>query len=286
MASAMFMLAERCPNSSEDERLQQHYNSITFSVDNESKSVPAPFLSKTYELVDDPTTNHIVSWSSSDDGNGTTFVVWRPPEFARDLLPKYFKHSNFSSFVRQLNTYGFKKIVTDRWEFANEFFRKGKRELMSEIHRRRSPHHHQNQSQQLYLQEQENIFHGCSWPVMDTSPPVLLPMSPDPLKHNTNNCDILVSLSEDNQNLRKKNLMLLSELAHMKSLYNDIIYFIQNNVAPISPSSSEHVLSSPSCHGVAKTGLGRAEEHNGTVKLFGVSLCGRKRYHHLNNNHQ
>jgi hypothetical protein len=43
----------------------------------------------------------IISWN--DDGS--TFVVWRPAEFARDLLPKYFKHNNFSSFVRQLNTY-------------------------------------------------------------------------------------------------------------------------------------------------------------------------------------
>ncbi|VAH27485.1 unnamed protein product [Triticum turgidum subsp. durum] len=65
------------------------------------KPVPAPFLTKTYQLVDDPCTDHIVSWGEDD----ATFVVWRPPEFARDLLPNYFKHNNFSSFVRQLNTY-------------------------------------------------------------------------------------------------------------------------------------------------------------------------------------
>jgi len=73
---------------------------ILLSLDTH-KSVPAPFLTKTYQLVDDPATDHIVSWGEDD----TTFVVWRPPEFARDLLPNYFKHNNFSSFVRQLNTY-------------------------------------------------------------------------------------------------------------------------------------------------------------------------------------
>ena len=66
------------------------------------KAVPAPFLTKTYQLVDDSATDHIVSWG---DDRVSTFVVWRPPEFARDILPNYFKHNNFSSFVRQLNTY-------------------------------------------------------------------------------------------------------------------------------------------------------------------------------------
>lgn len=61
----------------------------------------APFLTKTYQLVDDQSSNHIVSWGEND----TTFVVWKPLEFAKDLLPNYFKHNNFSSFVRQLNTY-------------------------------------------------------------------------------------------------------------------------------------------------------------------------------------
>ena len=66
-----------------------------------SGSTPPPFLSKTYEMVDDPSTDSIVSWSPTNN----SFVVWSPPEFAGDLLPKHFKHNNFSSFVRQLNTY-------------------------------------------------------------------------------------------------------------------------------------------------------------------------------------
>lgn len=65
-----------------------------------SGSLP-PFLSKTYEMVDDSSTDSVVSWSA----NNKSFIVWNPPEFARDLLPKYFKHNNFSSFIRQLNTY-------------------------------------------------------------------------------------------------------------------------------------------------------------------------------------
>lgn len=75
-------------------------DNMVFTMESQ-KSVPAPFLTKTYQLVDDPQTDHIVSWGDDE----TTFVVWRPPEFARDLLPNFFKHNNFSSFVRQLNTY-------------------------------------------------------------------------------------------------------------------------------------------------------------------------------------
>lgn len=68
---------------------------------------PAPFLSKTYDLLEerdnyeDHGVKKIVSWNA--EGNG--FVVWSPAEFSELMLPKYFKHNNFSSFIRQLNTY-------------------------------------------------------------------------------------------------------------------------------------------------------------------------------------
>lgn len=60
----------------------------------------------THSFTQDTTINHIISWTSSSD----SFNIKNISHFTETVLPRFFKHNNFSSFIRQLNMYGFRKI--------------------------------------------------------------------------------------------------------------------------------------------------------------------------------
>ncbi|KAI3997217.1 hypothetical protein MKX01_009061 [Papaver californicum] len=88
-----------------------------------NQNSPPAFVSKTYDMVDDPSTDAIISWSESNN----SFVIWQPPELARDILPRFFKHNQLCSFARQLNSYvRFRKVDRDRFEYAHRFSKRSK----------------------------------------------------------------------------------------------------------------------------------------------------------------
>ncbi|KCV70843.1 hypothetical protein H696_03200 [Fonticula alba] len=114
-------------------------------TDSSDVKIPA-FLDKLYRMLSENKFQHLMTWNQ----NGTTFLVLKPEGFAREVLPKYFKHSNFSSFVRQLNMYGFKKVPhthqgvlqpeedQDAWEFVNPNFMRDKPDMLIHVKRKNS----------------------------------------------------------------------------------------------------------------------------------------------------
>uniref|UniRef100_A0A8C7QH59 Heat shock transcription factor 1 n=1 Tax=Oncorhynchus mykiss TaxID=8022 RepID=A0A8C7QH59_ONCMY len=105
-------------------------------------NVPA-FLTKLWTLVEDPDTDPLICWSP----NGNSFHVFDQCRFSKEVLPKYFKHNNMASFVRQLNMYGFRKVVhieqgglvkpeKDDTEFQHPYFLRGQEHLLENIKRK------------------------------------------------------------------------------------------------------------------------------------------------------
>jgi hypothetical protein len=64
----------------------------------EKKNMPPNFLLKLYQILETNEFKNIIEWGE----NGKYFVVKNLTEFTEKVLPKFFKHNNFSSFVRQV----------------------------------------------------------------------------------------------------------------------------------------------------------------------------------------
>ncbi|KAF8608811.1 winged helix DNA-binding domain-containing protein [Ceratobasidium sp. AG-I] len=68
------------------------------------------FISKLYHILSRPEYSKYLAWNESGDA----FLLMNATEFAQQVLPRFFRHSNISSFVRQLRLYGFTRVSTIR----------------------------------------------------------------------------------------------------------------------------------------------------------------------------
>ncbi|ODV95549.1 hypothetical protein PACTADRAFT_29808, partial [Pachysolen tannophilus NRRL Y-2460] len=128
------------------------------------------FVTKLWNMVNDKANEKYIKWVP----DGQSFMVSNREEFMKHILPKYFKHNNFASFVRQLNMYGWHKVqdVThgsiqsgitqneDFWQFENPDFIKDREDLLDNIIRNKSNKGDEEDSEidfGILLNELENI---------------------------------------------------------------------------------------------------------------------------------
>ncbi|KAM3128449.1 hypothetical protein pb186bvf_019457 [Paramecium bursaria] len=161
-----------------------------------ARSLVPTFILKTFEMLEDESLKEIVSWTES----GLSFVVKSQKQLSQSVLPHYFKHRNYSSFLRQLNLYNFKKLKhPDGQEFKHKCFRKGVKSMLQFIKRRNQDEGTEavnpNQPSQK-LKEEQNILKSCASDIKDTNQ----------------------RLAEDMQILQSKSGLLLEEMWNLNKL--------------------------------------------------------------------
>lgn len=136
--------------SSEEEKTQivKHPSCTEFI------SVPS-FPLKAYEIVSDPNYKEIVRWTKEGDA----FIITDKNAFSDQVLPVYFKHKNLSTFIRQLNIYGFKKTKYKNEEhcFAHKDFKRDNKRLLLNMRRRAK-----NKNSDKKSQESDNSYFSKS----------------------------------------------------------------------------------------------------------------------------
>lgn len=100
------------------------------------KNYNTAFPAKLYEVLsklDQDGRGHIMSWQP----HGRSFKIHKPQEFVDLVLPQYFVMTKKSSFLRQLNLYGFQRISAgpDKGTYYHELFLRGVRFLCRRMSR-------------------------------------------------------------------------------------------------------------------------------------------------------
>jgi HSF-type DNA-binding len=107
-----------------------HYRDHSHLVDPDpNKPVTIPgriptFPAKLFAILSRPDLADIISWMP----HGRSWKVHKPREFEVKVIPSYFDHAKFSSFIRQANGWGFKRVTTkgtDRNSHYHELFLRG-----------------------------------------------------------------------------------------------------------------------------------------------------------------
>lgn len=119
------------------------------------------FLNKLRDILSNAELSDVICWSV----DGDRFDILNSKRLQDEIIPKYFKHKNMKSFIRQLNLHGFKKIrigsrnqdTSGVESYKHTLFRRHQPDLLNFIKRKVSkPIESDDKSEQInYLLEQK-----------------------------------------------------------------------------------------------------------------------------------
>lgn len=204
------------------------------------------FIRKTYELLEDKTHADIVSWSE----DGCFLVIKDLEKFTQTILPMYFRHNKMNSFVRQLNMYSFRKkrTMNSYHVYYNEFFKKGRTDLLIYIRRKTSS-------------EMPPSTSFGSTPI-------------EPFMHSVSNK--VVDISSENEVLKKMNQKAFAKINSLESRVNELIKENDNLLKQISEKQKKeeylhtalsHCFNNKGAHNTQAQAQSHADNnHTGMVK--------------------
>ena len=82
----------------------------------------------------------IISWRN----DGKSFAIYDQSIFENELIPFYFQTKRWKSFQKQLNVYGFKKLLGHRRVYYHQYFVENQPSLMNSIKREKVWHRYKD----------------------------------------------------------------------------------------------------------------------------------------------
>jgi len=211
----------------------------TLKKDQIRRGAPQAFPRKLFDLINSEP-DAIIGWGE----HGESFLLNNPKKFVDEILPKHFRHSHFSSFQRQLNLYGFKRITSgpEAGAYIHPKFKLNQPELLTDI--RRTPQWSAAKERRKQFPLSEHVSSTIN------SPCVTLPSITSPCPRNSKSAEDKVSKSRSHfsdyglQNRKRKLWSSLDPKPDMFPIMSNCATY--KNPALASGTSSGTVARTPS----------------------------------------
>ena len=196
-------------------------NKKIFKQEKKKKS----FISKLYDILNNTAYKEIIYWNKEGGG----IIIADVNQFSSMILPKYYNHNKYSSFVRQLNLYGFHKskgVIKEgdgyehdklnknsTIEDITQILKKKKRKnyLMNYLYKDSKDNFNNNILEQKNYDDEENILNFF-------------------IEQNENSIKNIVELKKEIEKLENQNRNLYDELQLYKNGSNIILKNIIKNI--------------------------------------------------------